>query len=201
MKLLKTFAGALAGVGLLCGAALAQDAEGAFAEGSEARSWNLLGQEFARFEGRVVDVLCEVAGDCAENCGDGRRQLGILRSADDALLLVSKNTQANFAGGVIDLLPYCNEAVEVDGLLVGAVEGHAKLYQPQRIRRLPDGEWARTNQFSRWWNRQNPELREANPRTPWFRLDTRVTDRIAAEGYLGLGLEVDREFIELEYGE
>ena len=46
---------------LLAGAAGAQD----FSEGSEADSWRLLGEELARFEATVVDVLCEITGDCA----------------------------------------------------------------------------------------------------------------------------------------
>ncbi len=33
-------------------------AEGEFAAGSKAKSWNLQGQENALFEGKVVDALC-----------------------------------------------------------------------------------------------------------------------------------------------
>jgi len=105
------------------GAAWAEgEDEGPFSKGSQAKDWNLLGQEKARFEAKVVDVFCEVAGDCPENCGDGRRQLGLLRSADGVLVLANKNTQPAFTGANLDLLPYCNQEVEVDGLLVGLEE-------------------------------------------------------------------------------
>ncbi len=39
-------------------------AEGEFSAGSQANSWNLLGEEMARFEGKVVDALCALRGDC-----------------------------------------------------------------------------------------------------------------------------------------
>ena len=65
-------------------AAIAQD----FSQGSEANSWNLYAEQPARFEATVVDPLCVLAGDCPENCGDGRRQLALLRSADDVLVMV-----------------------------------------------------------------------------------------------------------------
>ena len=175
------------------GVAMAQD----FSEGSEAKPWNLNGEEKARFTAKVVDVLCELTGDCADNCGDGRRQLGLVRDADGALMIVMKNGQPVFSGAVADLLPYCNQAVEVDGLLVG--EGlPAKLYQVQRIR-AADGEWAKTNRFTKDWNKAYPE--QAKLKGPWFRKDPRVTSRIEAEGYLGLGLEIDAAFIEEEFGE
>ena len=122
------------------GSALAEgEDEGPFSKGSQAKNWNLLGQEKARFEARVVDVLCEVAGDCPENCGDGRRQLGLLRAVDGVLVLANKNTQPAFTGANLDLLPYCNQEVEVDGLLVGLSDyTPAKMYQVQLIRRKGD---------------------------------------------------------------
>ena len=44
-------------------------AEGEFAAGSKAKSWNLQGQENALFEGKVVDALCALTGDCPTDCG------------------------------------------------------------------------------------------------------------------------------------
>ena len=62
-------------------------AEGEFAEGSEIKGWkNLSGRENAKFTARVVDVLCELTGECAEKCGDGRRQMGLVREDDGKLL-------------------------------------------------------------------------------------------------------------------
>ncbi|MEM1299808.1 MAG: hypothetical protein AAGH68_11070, partial [Pseudomonadota bacterium] len=68
--------------------ALPAAAEGEFSEGSQAVGWDgVLGREAARFEGKVVDVLCELSGDCSENCGEGRRQMGVLRASDGVLVL------------------------------------------------------------------------------------------------------------------
>ena len=73
---------------------LAQD----FAEGSQAKEWGLLGEEKALFTGNVVDLMCEITGDCPENCGNGLRQLGIVRESDNVLVPVLKNRQSSFNG-------------------------------------------------------------------------------------------------------
>ena len=178
-----------AAVALLAGPAFA---EGEFAAGSEAKSWGLLGEENARFEATVVDVLCELTGDCAGNCGDGKRYLGLLREADGALVMVNKNLQGVFTGGVEDLLPYCGRKIEVDGLLVGDEEDTpAKFFQVQRLRE-PGGEWAKANKGTKAWDAANPDLAEIKGR--WYRKDPRVMSRIEANGYLGLGLETDEAF-------
>ena len=176
------------------GPALAEsEEEGPFAKGSQAKNWNLLGQENARFEAKVVDVLCELTGDCPENCGEGRRQLGLLRAADGVLVLANKNVQPAFTGANLDLLPYCNQEVEVDGLLVGLPEyTPAKMYQVQLIRRKGETEWSKTNRWTKEWAEANPEA--AKEKGPWFRKDPRVNALIARDGYLGLGLETDEAF-------
>ena len=71
---------------LIASPLMAQD----YAANSDARSWNLYGESPARFEAHVVDVLCELTGDCAENCGNGRRQLGLV----DGLLLEDEDVGA-----------------------------------------------------------------------------------------------------------
>lgn len=176
---------------LIPGVALAAD----FSEGSNAKSWNLLGEENATFSARVVDTLCELTGDCPANCGDGRRQLGLLRDADGALVMPMKNSQAAFNGSTEDLLPYCGKAVEVDGVLVGDEEQTAvKFYMVQFIREAGAAEWQKANRWTKDWARKNPEA--AKKKGPWFRKDPRVKAQIAESGYLGLGLEIDQEFIE-----
>jgi hypothetical protein len=50
----------------LASPAMAQD----FSQGSEAKPWNLYAEVPARFEAKVVDILCEMTGDCAAE-GDG----------------------------------------------------------------------------------------------------------------------------------
>lgn len=55
-------------VALSPNAAIAQD------KPSKAKSWNLTGQVKARFDAKVVDMLCEVSGGaaCADKCGVSR---------------------------------------------------------------------------------------------------------------------------------
>ncbi|MFQ5565677.1 MAG: hypothetical protein ACE5EU_04870, partial [Paracoccaceae bacterium] len=48
-------------------------AQGEFSAGSQAKNWNLFGEEKALFEGRVVDALCVLTGDCPADCGAGKR--------------------------------------------------------------------------------------------------------------------------------
>lgn len=169
--------------------AAAQD----FSKDSQANSWNLAGEEKARFSGKVVDILCELAGDCADQCGDGTRQLGILRSQDNALVPVLKNGQPLFNGAIADLLPYCGAAVEVDGLLIGdeTAKG-AKFYQVQLIRREGETDWQKTNLWTKQWDKDHPE--QAAQQGEWYRKDPDIAKQIEADGYLGLGKEADETY-------
>ena len=36
-----------------------------------AEEWGIEFEEKARFEAKVVDILCELSGDCPDNCGGG----------------------------------------------------------------------------------------------------------------------------------
>lgn len=179
---------------LAASSAVAQD----YSAGSQAQNWPVFGAEKAKFEAKVVDIVCELSGDCVDNCGDGFRQMGVVRSDDDKLILVSKNRQPIFSGASFDLAPYCNETVEVDGLLVGDPEitpglGDAKLYILQFIKRPGDAEWTKTNAWSKKWAARNPE---AKGKGPWFRRDPAVQAQIDETGYLGLGAEADQTFAE-----
>lgn len=173
---------------VLPGHVLAQD----FSVGSEARSWNLYAEQPARFKARVVDLLCTFTDDCPEDCGAGRRQLGLLRSADGTLVLPMKNAQPAFTGAAIDLLPYCNQTIEVDGLLIDDPDlGARNIYLVQRIK--ADGaDWSAANRWTREWVRANVD---AEGDGPWFRRSPRIQAQIAANGYLGLGPEADAAFI------
>ncbi|MEM8811135.1 MAG: hypothetical protein AAGF59_00855 [Pseudomonadota bacterium] len=166
-------------------------ASGAIAQESQAKSWNLVGETKERFTAKVVDMLCELAGDCVDNCGDGQRHLGLLKD-DGTLVLANKNIQPIFSGAVVDLLPYCEKQVEVDGLMIG--EGGPRLYQIQLIREVGDAEFKKTNQWSKQWNADNPDL--TGVKGPWFRKDPLIKAQIEQDGYLGLGLEADKKFIE-----
>lgn len=171
---------------------------GDFSDGSQAREWGLTNEEPATFSGKVVDILCELSGDCADNCGAGIRQLGIVRSSDNALVPVLKNSQASFNGAIADLLPYCNKDVDVDGVLVGDEEQTAaKLYMVQLIRETGTQEWNKTKLWTKQWNADNPDKK--GQKGAWFRRDDRVAKQIEKHGYLGLGAEEDKKFIKEWY--
>ena len=177
----------------LCLGTLQAQAEGAFAEGSNAKEFGLQEEEKATFSGKVVDVLCEVTGDCVDNCGNGNRNLGIVREGDGSLVMVLKNAQFSFNGPVPDLLPYCNRAVDVDGLLVGDAEVYGtKFYMVQFIREAGAGDWQKANQWTASWKARNAEA--AKGKGPWFRRDPRVLKQIEATGYFGLGKEADDKY-------
>jgi len=173
-------------------------ADGTFSAGSKADSWSLFGEEKALFEGRVVDALCLLTGDCPADCGAGQRQIGILRAADGKFLLAAKNGQPAFTGATVDLAPYCGQTVEVDGLLVGDPEitpalGDAKLYQVQTVRVVGGEAAQKTNRWTKDWTERHPE---AAGDGPWFRRDPKVNAQIEAHGRLGLGAEADQKYIE-----
>ena len=105
---------ALTAATLLAAPLAAQD----FSEGSQAKTWNLYVEVPATFEATVVDLLCEFTGDCPSDCGAGSRQLGLKRTADDVLVLAMKNNQPAFSSAATDLAPYCNQIVQVDGLMI-----------------------------------------------------------------------------------
>ena len=166
-----------------------------FSEGSEAREWGLFAEQKARFTATVTDPLCELAGDCAPDCGGGARQVALVREADGVMVLPLKNAQTAFNGAVTDLLPFCGQAVEVDGLLITDEEiGARNVYLVQRIR--PEGgEWRRANTWTDAWAERNPG---ADGPGPWFRRDPRVLAEIEEEGWLGYGADsaVEEAFLE-----
>lgn len=177
---------------LLAAPAAAQETPD-FSEGSEARTWNLAFEAPARFEATVVDILCELTGDCPDNCGDGTRQLGLVRSVDGVLVFPNKNGQPAFTGAVQELLPYCGQDVEVDGLMIeDDYVGAVNIYLVQMIRALDEEEFTRANRWTTVWAENHPDAAGSGP---WFRRDPRVLAEIAEEGYFGLGLEADQEII------
>lgn len=160
---------------------------------SNAKSWNLTGESKAKFSGKIVDILCEISGKCADNCRGGSHQLGLL-TADGKLIPVMKNGQGSFNGGVVDLLPYCGKTIEVDGLFAGE-DIPEKLYQVQLIK-AEGGEWAKANKHTKEWKKQFPN---AGGKGPWFRRDPRVLSQLEKDGYLGLGDGADKKFIAENY--
>ena len=164
-----------------------------FSQGSEAKTWNLYAEVPARFEARVVDILCELTGDCAAECGGGTRQLGLVRSADGVMVLPMKNSQPAFTGAATELAPFCNQVIEVDGLMIEGEDFPVRhIYLMQRLK-AGDGDWIKANTWTKKWAERHPE---AQGKGPWFRRDPRVNAITATEGYLGLGLAEDEKYAE-----
>jgi hypothetical protein len=174
-------------------------AEGEFSEGSQAVGWkNVQGREAAVFKGKVVDILCELTGDCADGCGMGKRQMGVIRESDGKLILAGKNNETSFAGATVDLAAYCGDTVTIDGLLVGNPElTDTKFLQVQLIQREGSDKWGKAKRFGRAWKKEFKEA--AKKKGPWFRKHPAVQAELDANGYLGLGAEADKKFIEEFY--
>jgi hypothetical protein len=82
----------------------------------------------------------------------------------------------------VDIALYCNQTVEVDGLMIDNPDiGARNVYMVQKVR-VAGGDWAK----------ENPETKGKGP---WFRRDPRIKAMIAEKGYLGRGLDVDGAFI------
>lgn len=180
---------------LVAGPAIAED--GAFSANSQAKPWNLFGEETARFTAKVTDGLCALTGDCPADCGAGQRQMVLIRDADNAIVLANKNGQPIFSGATNDLAAYCNQHVEVDGLLVGDKDITpglgSKVFMVQTIKPVDAAEWNKANLFSKAWEERNPEVAG---KEPWFRRDPHVKAEIEATGYFGIGHEVDKKYLE-----
>lgn len=184
--MLKKLTAALA---LMASPLTAQD----FSEGSEARSWNLYAEVPAKFEATVVDLLCTFTGDCPADCGAGKRQLGLLRTVDDTLILPMKNSQPAFTGAAVELQPFCNQTITVDGLMIDDPElGANNVYLVQTIVPPGGGDKIKANKWTKNWAAEHPEAKGTGP---WFRRDPNIKAIIAEEGYLGLGRELDEAWI------
>jgi len=153
--------------------------------------WGLPGEKVVRFEAKVVDVLCELSGDCPANCGAGSRQLGLLN--DEGRLILPMKNQVAFAGASDELIDYCAKRVVADGLLV-TNRGHTIMVL-QFVREAPDGKWKRANRFTAKWAKRNNVAADSKAAKRWFENDPRVKELVARDGKLGLGLEADKEFL------
>ena len=157
---------------------------------SAADSWGLIEEEEVRFDAKVVDILCELTGDCADNCGGGKRQLGLLTS-EGTLVLPIKNATP-FSGTADELLEFCGKQVTADGLF--STNRGYKVFALQFVRGGPDGKWRRANRFLPKWAEANgfdPKGKEAKE---WFRNDPKINAMLAEDGVLGLGPGADEAY-------
>ncbi|MDD9878716.1 MAG: hypothetical protein OXR84_14875 [Magnetovibrio sp.] len=171
----RTLFTALLGAGLIAGAAA-----------MAAEEWGIDGEKKARFKAKVVDIACELTGDCPANCGAGKRQLGLL-TGEGKLILVAKN-QDIFAGGVEDLLPFCGKEITADGLMI--TTPHMPLFALQFKKPEPDGKWSRANWWGKNWSKANGGKKSGQ----WFKSDARVLKELKARGVFGIpGLKPPKE--------
>ncbi len=143
-----------------------------------AEEWGIDGEKKARFEAKVVDVLCELTGDCPANCGGGKRQLGLLKD-DGTLILAVKNFDI-FAGAVNDLVGFCQKRIVADGLLINNPK--IPLFALQYKKLAPDGKWGRANQFGKDWSKANGGKKGSQ----WFKNDATIKKVIAEKGVYGI---------------
>ncbi len=155
-----------------------------------AQEWGLPEEEVARFDAKVVDILCELTGDCPADCGGGTRQLGLL---DDqgTLHLAIKNFTA-FSGAVDELADFCGMRVTVDGLFM-TNHGY-RIFALQFVREAPGGKWRRANRFLAKWAAENGVAADSKQAKQWFRNDPTVQGLIEKDGVLGLGSETDKTY-------
>jgi hypothetical protein len=172
----------------IAGTALALIAAASVAQGAE--SWGLPGEEIVRFEAKVVDVLCELSGDCPANCGEGKRQLGLVN--DDGKLILPMKNQVPFAGAADELIDFCAKRVVADGLMVSN-KGYTFMAL-QFVREAPDGPWRRANRFQNKWAERNGVAPDSDAASQWFYNDPRVENVIARHGKLGLGPKADEDY-------
>ena len=157
-----------------------------------AEEWGLPEEQVARFEAKVVDILCELTGDCPTDCGAGKRQLGLVTDAG-ALVLPAKNFTA-FSGAATELIDFCGERVVADGLFT--TNRGAKIFVLQFVKQAPDGKWRRANRFVARWAEANGFQPGGPEAKQWFRHDPRVKAMIGRDGVLGLGAEADKDYLE-----
>jgi hypothetical protein len=140
-----------------------------------AQPWGLNDEEIVRFDATVVDLLCELTGDCPENCGDGKRQLGLI-DGSGKLIPVFKNVVA-FAGAAAELIGFCGKTVTADGLF--STNRGTTIFSLQFVREAPDGKWRKANRFLIKWAEDNGVVVDSNAAKTWFRNDPRVKALIA----------------------
>ncbi len=175
--------------GMLTGSLLAVLAflAGCATPAGEVESWGVSGQQESAFTGKVVDVMCELTGNCAANCGEGSRQLALL-TPDQGTVLMAKNVTL-YSGAAEELWAFCGQDVEVNGLFTE--NKNVRFFQVQNVR-IPGGQWKRANQFHQAWAARSGESGSKAQR--WYRNDERVDEILKRDGRLGLGAAADAEY-------
>jgi hypothetical protein len=164
----------------------------AYQPAQAAEEWGLPEEEVTRFDAKVVDILCELTGDCPTNCGNGSRQLGLLDDAGTLHLAIKNSTP--FTGASWELLQFCGKTVTADGLFT-TNKGY-RIFALQFLREAPDGKWQRANRFTGQWAAKYGFAPDSQEAKQWFRNDPEVKRLIAEDGIFGLGAEADKAYFE-----
>lgn len=155
-------------------------ASGVTTEARAADLWGIEGERAVVLKGRVVDLLCEVGGQCAPDCGGGRRQLGLVDASGRLYPAAKGNTL--FAGAVADLAPYCGREVEVDGLVIESAR--MPLLFVQTLKAPGDTAFQPAEAFGKAFEAAYGKAEE------WYRAHPAVKEAIAENGVFGIkGLE------------
>lgn len=141
-----------------------------------ADGWGIENEKVVEIEAKVVDVACELGQGCPKNCGDGKRQLGLL-TADGKLRFAVKGA-TNFAGAVRELLPYCGKSIFADGLLIE--NPNMTIFMVQNLRTNLSEKLVPATAFEAEWTKANGKADE------WFRADPLVKQVIEADGVFGI---------------
>jgi len=156
-----------------------------------AQEWGLPNEEVARFDATVVDVLCELTGDCPDNCGNGSRQLGLVD--DQGVLVIAMKNFTPFTGASWELQDFCGK-VTADGVFT-TNRGY-RIFAIQFVREAPDGDWRRANRFTGQWAEKNGVAPDSKEAKQWFRNDPEVKRLIEQHGVFGLGADADKAYFE-----
>ena len=139
------------------------------------------GEEKARFDAKVTDVLRVLSGDCPPDCGVGKRLIGLPK--DDGELALPVKNGGPFTGATADLLPHCGKVVTADGLFT--INYGVRTFAIKYVRPL-DGKWSRTNGFIKEWAAERGLKAKDKKARSWFRSDETILEIIGEQGKLGL---------------
>ena len=135
-----------------------------------------------KIKGKVVDIACNLTRQCLPHCGEGKRQLGLV--TDQGVLYLVAKSSAIFAGAVTDLLPFCDQQIEIDGSTT--TQFGATLLYVQRLRLVGSEAWLDSENFTKDWAKTNKLAPHDMKLAEWYRQDKTVAAAIKARGRLGV---------------
>jgi len=139
-------------------------------------------EQIVTLKGKVVDLACEVTGNCASDCGSGKRPLGLL--TEDGKLYVAAKSNTIFAGLLKDIVTQCGKTIIADGLTTS--DHDATLLMIQRYKTSDNGNWVETDGFAADWSKRHSTPIDSKMTEEWYRNDWVVKGAVARRGKLGV---------------